>query len=61
VTNDNPRHARAAEASATIINLYLHADMPKAEAFGRIMLTILMAMHAAAEDLNESRWCPSDN
>ncbi len=61
MTSDNPRHVIASEASATIVNLYLHADMPKVEAFSRILSVILMAMEAAEEDLRESRCEPSNN
>jgi hypothetical protein len=58
---EGPRYARAAEASAQIVNQYLNSDRPKSEIFGRILFVILAAMYQAEEELGASRFFPSEN
>ena len=59
--DEGPRYRRAAEATAEILNLHFDPSKPKAELFGKILFTVLAAIHAAEKDLNASRFDPSKN
>ena len=61
MSEEGPRYHRAAECAATICNLYLNTDMPKAQAYGRILYAILAAIYAAEDDLGRTRPEPSEN
>lgn len=61
MNQEGPRYANAAAASAEICNLWVGADLPKAEIFGRVLWVILQAMARADEELAEDRLKPSRN
>jgi hypothetical protein len=58
---NGPRHNYSAAAAAEIINLHLDSSQPKPVLYGRILATILNAMHLAEEDLRQARWEPKEN
>ena len=58
---DGPLYDYSAAATAEILNLHFDPSQPKAVLFGRILFTILNAMVAAEEELNEARFEPSVN
>jgi hypothetical protein len=59
--DDGPRYHYSAAAAAEILNLHFDASQPKAVLYGRILFTILNAMHLAEAELNAARREPSEN
>ena len=58
---DDPDYTLAAEAAASIINLYVGSDEPKAILFGKILFTILAVLRQSAVEHAEWRNTPSLN
>jgi hypothetical protein len=62
LTVEGPRYARAAEATAEILNLHIFdPTISKAFLCSRVLFLILDAMYLADEELNERRLTPSKN
>jgi hypothetical protein len=58
---NGPRYDYSAAAAAEILNLHFDPSQPKAVLYGRILFTILNAMYRADEEINSTRFEPSDN
>jgi hypothetical protein len=59
--DNGPKHARAAEAAARILNNHFDPSRPKGELYFEILLVIKTAMSEAEEDRAESRFLPGKN
>jgi hypothetical protein len=58
---NGPRYDYSAAAAAEILNLHFDPSKPKAVLYGRILATILNAMHLAEAELRGARWEPGEN
>jgi hypothetical protein len=59
--DEGPRYARAAEASAQIINVHSNPDDPAWKRYRDILYVILWAMNEAEEERHSALMTPSKN
>ncbi len=51
IDNEGPRYSRAAETTATIINLHVQSDDPPAIKYAKILYLVLDAMYEAEREI----------